>query len=179
MTSKLENESITFRISGDILLALRQLSEEGGMSLNTVVNNVLRSYIDWESIAVKAGFGVFQKDVVKEAITCLDEPTLVRIAANNASEYKDMLLVMKGSHDLDSFIITMKDRSKRAGFNIREFEEPRGKKIIIQHDMGANWSVYSKAYYERVINSIGYPVKIETTDNSIVMLISKEKHIAR
>jgi hypothetical protein len=179
MTTKLENESITFRISGDILLALRQLTEEGGMSLNTLVNNVLRSYIDWESIAVKAGFGVFQKDVIREAISCLDESTLAKIAANNASAYKDMLLVMKGSHDLDSFIITMKDRSKRAGFNIREFEEPGGKKIIVQHDMGANWSIYSKAYYERVINSIGYPAKIETTDNSIVIFIPKEKQTLR
>jgi hypothetical protein len=175
VSSKLENESITFRISGDILLALRQLSQEEGMSLNTLVNNVLRSYIDWESIAVKAGFGVFQKEVVRQAINALDEPTLTSIAANTADAYKDMLLLMKGSLDLDSFISIVKDRSKRAGFNLREFEEPEGKKIILQHDMGANWSIYSKAYHERVINSIGHPVKIDATDSSIVMFIPKEK----
>jgi hypothetical protein len=175
MSAKLENESITFRVSGDILLALRQLSQEGGMSLNTLVNNVLRSYVDWESIAVKAGFGVFQKEVVREAIDALDEPALDRIATKTADAYKDMLLLMKGSLDLDSFISVVKDGSKRAGFNFREFEEPEGKKIVLQHDMGANWSIYSKAYYERVINSIGYPLKVEATDSSIVIFIPNEK----
>jgi hypothetical protein len=175
VSGKLENESITFRVSGDILLALRQLSHEEGMSLNTLVNNVLRSYIDWESIAVKAGFGVFQKEIVREAIDALDEAALNKIAANTADAYKDMLLLMKGSLDLDSFLSVVKDRSKRTGFTFREFEEPEGKKIVLQHDMGAKWSIYSKAYHERVINSIGYPAKIEATDSSIVIFVPNEK----
>jgi DNA-binding transcriptional regulator YhcF (GntR family) len=90
MSSKLENESVTFRIAGDILLAMRQLSQENGVSINTLVNNVLRSYVDWESIAVKAGFGVFQKQVVKEAISALDQQTLGEIALSTADSYKDI-----------------------------------------------------------------------------------------
>ena len=175
MSAKLENESVTFRISGDILLAMRQMSQERGVSLNTLVNNVLKSYVDWESNAVKAGFGVFQREVVREAIGSLDENTLRKIAANTASTYKDMLLLMKGSSDLESFICIVKERAKRAGFNLREFEEAEGTKIILQHDMGANWSTYYKLYHEKVINSIGHPVKIETTDNSLIMLIPKTR----
>jgi hypothetical protein len=123
----------------------------------------------------KGGFGVFQREVVKEAINSLDEDTLKKIAANTADTYKDMLLLMKGSSDLDSFIYMVKERAKRAGFNLREFEEEEGKKIVLQHDMGANWSTYCKIYHEKVINSIGHPVKIETTDNSLIIWVPKAK----
>jgi hypothetical protein len=79
---------------------------------------------------------------------------------------------MKGSLDLDSFASVLKERSKRAGFTLREFEDNGVKKIILQHDMGLNWSIYSKIFYEKILNSLGYSGKIDVSENSLVIQIS-------
>lgn len=158
-----------------MLNTLKKLADEEGVSTNTFVNIILRSFIDWERHALGAGFAVFQKELVKEMVNSLDEESLERIAAKTADKYAESLLLMKGNADMNSFIEILRERANRAGFAYREFEDEREKRIIIHHDMGYKWSSYLKAHTERVINKIGHPAKFTKTENALVIRLPLEK----
>jgi hypothetical protein len=94
---------------------------------------------------------------------------------------------MYGRIDLYAVISITENRIKRSGFTLREFDESSRfniecdvgtctgaagagvgtpKKLVIQHDMGRNWSVFFTTYVERLINNVGYATKVGLTDNS-------------
>lgn len=171
---KSEKLSITFRIDDNNVESLRKLANEEGISLNTLVNQILTSYLEWEFIAAKAGFAPMQKSVLKDLFDKLSEEDLKAIATRAADNLEDLLLMMCGKVDLDAVLSLTKNRVKRSGFTLREFDNEQGasgKKLVMQHDVGHNWSVFSKTYIERLINNVGYPTKIESTDNSLIIEI--------
>ena len=164
-----KNVSVTFRISSEDVSALRDLAEEGEISLNTLVSQVIRSFLEWDSTASKTGMVPMQKDILRELFSYVPDEELKKMAVRTADNFADKLLIMTGSTDLESVFFVMKNRNKRSGFAVREFVELKGKKIMIQHDMGRKWSVFFSAYNERLINNAGYGAKIDATDNSLLI----------
>lgn len=164
-----KNVSVTFRINSADIEALRDLAEEEEISLNTLVAQVIRSFLEWDSTAAKAGMAPMQKDILKELFSYVPDDELKKMAMRTADAFADKLLIMTGSTDLDAVFFVMKNRNKRSGFAVREFAEPKGKKIMIQHDMGHKWSMFFSAYSERLINNAGHATKIDMTDNSILI----------
>jgi predicted DNA binding CopG/RHH family protein len=163
------NESITFRIESRKLEALRNDAEEKQVSLNTLVNQILTNYIEWDMIAAKAGYVILQKDVLRELFGSTDAETLKRIAAHSVSSSKDTLLLMMGDYNLDVYLSLVKNRAKKSGFIYREYREEKTRKIVIQHDMGRHWSVFFKEHTEQIIHAIGYKARVDYTDNAIVI----------
>ncbi len=175
------NSSITFRINDESIDKLRKLAEEEGMSLNTLVNRILESYLEWEFIAPRVGFAPMQKSVLKALFDRVPEDQLKEIAIEAADSFEDELLLMHGKVDLEAVLSLTKNRVRRSGFTLREFEsnvENGTMKLVMQHDVGHNWGIFSKTYIERLINNVGFPVKIESTDNSLTIDILKPERNA-
>jgi hypothetical protein len=170
------NSSITFRLKDRAIDDLKKHSEEEGISLNNLVNKVLDSYLEWECFAPKVGFVPMQKYVLKTLFDSLPEEQIKEIAIQSADSFEDELLVMRGKVDLDAVLSLTKGRVKRSGFALSVFdddvENSKMKKLIIQHEMGRNWSVFSKTYIERLLNNVGYAVKADSTDSSLTIEIS-------
>lgn len=165
------NESVTFRIDSRKLETLRADAEENQISLNTLVNQVLTNYIEWDMVAAKAGYAVFQKDALKELFNATNEETLKRIASQSASSSKDMLLLMMGDYSLDVYLSLVKNRARKSGFILREYRDEKARKIVIQHDMGRHWSMFFKEQTEKIIHAMGYKAKVDYTDNTLVLNI--------
>ena len=72
---------------------------------------------------------------------------------------------------LDAYFSLLKNRSKRSGFSLREYEEEGTRKLVVQHEMGRHWSVFFKAHHEQVIYNAGYKAKVEYTDNTLVLSV--------
>lgn len=169
--SKDSNESITFRIDSRKLEVLRGNAQENQVSLNTLVNQILTSYIEWDMIAVKAGYATLQKDILREVFNAVDEETLKKIAVKTADSSKDLLLLMMGQVTLDACFTMLRNRAKKSGFTFREYEEGGTRKFILQHEMGRHWSVFFKAHNERMINNAGHRAHVDYTDNMIVITV--------
>ena len=166
-----QNESITFRIDSQKLKTLRECADENQVSLNTLVNQILTGYIEWDMVAVKAGYATIQKDILKEMFEAVDEEALRSIALKTADSSKDIMLVMTGQVSLEAFFSILRNRAKRSGFTFREYEENGMKKFILQHEMGRNWSVFFKIHCERLVNNAGHKAKVEFTDNTLIITV--------
>jgi hypothetical protein len=104
-------------------------------------------------------------------INRLDEKDVIKIGKDTADYTKDIRLLMTNADTLDGFLSILKNRSIRSGFQIRKTNNNGTKKIIIQHDMGTNWSLYTKSLYEEVIRQFGASATIEYTQNTLIVEI--------
>lgn len=184
--------SITFRIDNDEIESLRRLAQEEQISINALVCRVLRSYLEWESFAVKADLAPMQKCILRDLFNIASDEELEEIATKAADNLNDTLLMMYGKFDLDAALQFTASRAKRSGFTLRKFDddnsndeygqrtrsnmmdEYRAKQWVLQHDMGAKWSTFSKFHIERLMNNLGYAAEIEeTSDNLLVVKIQE------
>ncbi|HVX01638.1 MAG TPA: hypothetical protein VHA09_00635 [Nitrososphaera sp.] len=166
--------SVTFRISNKKIEALKSVAEEKRISLNVLVNNILDSYLEWEYHAPKVGFVPMQKSVLKDLFDAIPDETIMQIATKAADKFRDELMMIYGKVDLESMISFTKNRITRSGFVLREFEgsgEEGERRMVIKHDVGPKWALFSKIYIERLINNVGQAAKVETVDNTLVVEI--------
>ena len=85
--------TITFRIDTDTINKLRTESARNDRSLNTSVNQILKRYVQWDMFEPQAGIIPFAKPVVTELLANMRQ-----------SAVQDIMVVMKGKIDLDSFL---------------------------------------------------------------------------
>ncbi|UVS68132.1 hypothetical protein [Nitrososphaera viennensis] len=155
------------------------MADEQRISLNTLITHILDSYLEFEFIAPKVGFAPMQKSVLKDLFEAVpDEEKIKQIAIKAADDLIDSILIIYGKVDLDSVLSLISSRVRRSGFTLREFENGKSqemtrvtRKLVMQHDVGYHWSLFSKTHIERLINNAGYAAKIEMTENSLIIEI--------
>ena len=174
MDAKNVKKNATFRIDPSILKKLATESNQRVVSLNSLVNQILRGYIRWEKQASKSGWILMHKKVMKSFMEELDEKTISKIAAPLAKEIMiDTLLAMHSKVDLDGWISVTKERSERSNFEFQEIRNDGRIKLIITHDMGLKWSVFHESYYKQMLSDLGHLATFDYTKNTLVINIKE------
>lgn len=169
---KSPTEHVTFRISKKILQELKEISADEKISLNTLTNQILNSHLKWDLHAPEVGWVVMLKSAVTELIKKADDQTIIKIAKESAETgAKEIALYMRGNYGIEEWLSILKDRAKMSGFNLKEYSDKNGKKIVMHHEMGEKWSLFFKTYYETVFYDLGVKVRTEITENSIILFL--------
>lgn len=172
-TKSSESESMTFRLESAALEKLKSKAKEERISLNTLVNQVIVGYAEWDLTAISAGWMVMPKFIMKKLFAKLTEKEVEQIAKETFSEVKDIVIFMTNKNDLEGFFSVLRARSKKSGFQVKEIAENNKITFIIQHDLGIKWSLFSKTFYEEVLHSLEKRVAFETTENTIVINVER------
>jgi hypothetical protein len=165
-----KSESITFRLDSNALDNLKKKAKHDKVTLNTLVSQIIADYFDWSLTAVDAGWMVMPKMTVRKAFEMLNQNDILTLADATYQEKKEMFLFMKGKDDEQSFLSILRMRAEKSGFHLRELEKDDKTKLIIQHDMGRNYSLYSKTLYETIMHQYRVQVELEATDHTLIML---------
>jgi len=154
VTSK-KTATMTFRIDEDILNKLRTESEHRETSLNTLVNQIFKRYVEWDMVESKVGMIPIAKPIVIELFGKMkkDEVTdmAIRIGKNTVH---DIALFMKGEIDLESFLSWLEARMKASSIEMNHKIENNTHTIILKHDLGENWSLYHKTVLELIFSEV-------------------------
>lgn len=87
MTKK--TETLTFRIDTEIGDKLRQEANQKDVTINTLLNQIIKQHIDWHSIAYKAGFIAVRGALITRLLDEIgDEKKIKVIAADLAKKFK-------------------------------------------------------------------------------------------
>lgn len=115
-----------------------------------------------------------QKQVLKDLFDRASEEEIKEIATRAADNFENEVMMLYGKVDLETVISFTKNRVKRSGFTLREFDdaEKGTRKLILKHDVGHNWAVFSMTYIERLINNTGYSAKIESLQDTLIISIA-------
>ena len=154
-----KTQSISFRIDLDVVKDLQQQAHAREISLNVLVNQVLRRYSTWDRYENKMGI----IPVPRNMLTCLMEKAvkiakdngitdiepykqeLVKEAAETSSHIlKDAALFIKKESQLCSALSLLKEYMQVSGIAADHKIEGGKHKFARQHDTGENWPLFIK-----------------------------------
>jgi len=167
------SESITFRIGKPILDDLRQEAEHKLKSINTLVNQIIKLYIIWHKPAKQSGYGYFDNVLISSIINLLSDEQIVQMTEQYCKHrLKDMAYMLNSENTFLSYIEGTLSWLEASGFQYKYTNNNHGDytTLVIQFDMGKNWSLFFKTYmhyvleYYHVIDS-----ECDLTENTVII----------
>ncbi|MDQ4012251.1 MAG: type II toxin-antitoxin system HicB family antitoxin [Thermoproteota archaeon] len=166
--------TITFRINSDVMRKINAKAEQEDISLNTLINRILKRYSEWDMYEGKAGMISVNRRVIKTLFEGLSKEEVVKMSREVAkNEVYNIALFMKGKSklDVDSFISWFLSRMKNCT-EITENKENYSKIYILKHDLGENWSLYHKTVLDSIfMDYLQTPLQTSITDSTIVFTV--------
>jgi hypothetical protein len=179
-----KSRSITFRIDTVTIEEIQREADLKEISLNVLVNQVLRRYVEWDRYESKLGMMPVPKAML---ITCLDKTMeLAREAGIKEMEsyrdqialhtaevafklMKDSVLFMKKRYNLWSVLGVLQDYMKISGITSDHTLESGGSHVfVIQHELGENWSLFAKELLNLIFTNLAETkANISTTPNVV------------
>lgn len=102
---KQATEGITFRIPSGSISQLREDSKKKQLSLNTLVNQILKDYLDWHRYAGQARMFHVPRATFSRLVDNLTEEELSKFAITIAKkDFVDIGLLLRGEFTLPSFL---------------------------------------------------------------------------
>ena len=152
------SSSITFRIDEDSVKKLRSEAEDQGVSLNSLVNQILKGFLEWHIFEPKVGMVPIAKPIVEELFTKMSKEQITDIAMRvGKNEVQNAALFMKGGKlNLESFLSWFESRMKNSSIQINHTYDPNDRTYtyIMKHDICENWSLYFKTILDYIFNEV-------------------------
>jgi hypothetical protein len=88
--------TMTFRVGENLIRKLKEEAEDRETSLNRLVNQIFKRYVEWESYEPKVGMIPIAKPLVIQLFENISEDKIIEIATNvGRSTVKAIALFMK------------------------------------------------------------------------------------
>jgi hypothetical protein len=167
---KQSTEGATFRIPSNSIDQLREESKKKQVSLNTLVNQILRDHLDWHRYAAQARMFHIPRSTFSRLIDNLTEEELSKFAVTIAKkEYVDIALLLRGEFTLPTFLNILENWLRISSIPYKHETNNDLHNFIIQHDMGRNFSFLVKELYRYLLEDI---LKTKSdfaiTDNTLI-----------
>jgi hypothetical protein len=165
--------TITFRIDTDTINKLRIESARQDISLNTSVNQILKRHVQWDMFERQAGIMPLAKPVVAQLLAYVSTDDITNLAKNVAkSAVQDIILVMKGKIDLDSFLSWFETLMQKSFIEINHTVEndDTTHTYIVKHNLGENWALLIKNILQIIFNEM-LKIRIDIINISNTILV--------
>jgi short-subunit dehydrogenase len=150
-----KNITMTFRLDENVITTLRAESERRHISLNTIVNQILQRYVEWDMYESKVGLISMLKPVVAELFKKTNKQEIIDLATSiGKNATNDAALFMKNKMDVDSFLSWLDVRMKNSSVEISRSIEGSTHTYILKHDLGENYSLFQKTVLELIFNDV-------------------------
>jgi hypothetical protein len=152
---KQTTEGITFRIPSSSINQLREESNKKQVSLNTLVNQILKDHVNWYTYAAQAGMFFVPRSTFSRLVDDLTEEQLSKHAADIAKkEFVDIGLLLRGEFTLPSFLNILENWSRMSSIPYKHEIKNDIHNFTIQHDMGRNFSFLIKELYRCILEEM-------------------------
>lgn len=180
-----KTKSMTFRLDQNVLDELQREANHNEISLNVLVNQILRRYKEWGRYEIKTGMMPVPKVMLSNLINnAIDHARKAGLKEDEITKYrddmvkeaakiafnvmKDSVLLMKQSYNFWTVLNVLQEYMKVSGINSDHRIEAGGKHVfVIQHELGENWSLFTKELMSLIFENLA-KVKsdITTTHNT-------------
>jgi len=180
-----KTRSVTFRLDSIVIDELQTEADNREISLNVLVNQILKRYSEWDRFENKIGMmpvpkvilsslidkaiSVAKSSGIKDIDRYRDE--IIEQAAQLAfGLMKDSVLFMKRQYNLWVVLAVLEEYMKVSGIKAdHKIEGSRKHVFIIQHELGENWSLFTKELLALIFQNLAnVKAEINTTPNTTV-----------
>jgi hypothetical protein len=139
--SKSSSNCITFRIPTEKLRKLTKETETKQVSLNTLVNQIIKEHLDLHGLASQAKLYYLPKSFLMRLINEYADEELCELARQTAkNDLVDISLFLKGGFSIASLAEITETWLRVSKMPYRYETSGTCSKIIIQHEMGLKYS---------------------------------------
>lgn len=180
-----KTRSVTFRLDSSVIDELQAEADNREISLNVLVNQILKRYSEWDRYENKIGMmpvpkiilsslidsamSVAKSSGIKDVDRYRDD--IIKQAAQIAfGLMKDSVLFMKRQYNLWVVLSVLEEYMKVSGIKAdHKLEGSRKHVFIIQHELGENWSLFTKELLALIFQNLAnVKAEINTTSNTTV-----------
>jgi hypothetical protein len=166
---------VTYRFSKEKLEQLRKAADASNISTNTLVNQILKAYLDWHSMAANAKLYYLPKPFLIRLLNELANDDLSELAIETAkNDLVDICLFLRGGFNVSSIAEIAETWLRIAQMSHRVEVTGDVYKIIIEHDMGPKYSYLIKEISRNLLD-IAFETKssCDVTENAIIIRIEQ------
>jgi len=166
--------TMTFRLDEGVLTTLREESERRHVSLNTMVNQILQRFIEWDMYESKVGMISLFRPVAAQLFKKMNKQEIIELASSIGRDAtNDAALFMKSTVDLESFLSWLDIRLRSSSVEISHNIKNGSHTYILKHDLGENYSLYQKTILELIFNNVlGKPIDCSFSDTILSLRFS-------
>ena len=175
--TKLPTKCITFRLSKEKLEQLRKAADDRNVSPNTLVNQILKAYLDWHSVAAHAKLYYLPKSFLVRLLHELTNDELSELACDVAkNDLVDISLFLRGGFNIASISEIAETWLRISQMPHRVEVAGDVHKIIIEHDMGRKYSYLIKEI-SRYLLEVAFETRssCDVTENAVVITIWQQQ----
>lgn len=180
-----KNCSVTFRLDSSVIDELQMEADNKEISLNVLVNQILKRYSEWDRYENKIGMMPVPKVILStlvdrcmmvakssgiKDIECYRDDIIKQAAQTAFGLMKDSVLFMKRQYNLWVVLAVLEEYMKVSGIKADHKTEGSRKHVfIIQHELGENWSLFTKELLKIIFQNLAnVRAEINTTSNTTV-----------
>jgi len=187
----IKTRSITFRLDPGVVDSLQREADNKEISLNVLVNQVLRRYVNWDTFEPKIGMMPVPKIILStwfnKAILLANEVgmnqddinshrnDIIREAAEiSFGLIKDSALLMKRTYNLWTVLEILQEYMKVSDMKSdHRIEAGNIHVFMIQHELGENWSLFTKVLLNLIFENLANTrPDISITSNTIIAKVT-------
>jgi hypothetical protein len=189
--ASIKTRSITFRLDSNTVDNLQREADQKEISLNVLVNQVLRRYVKWDTFEPKIGMMPVPKIILStcfnKAILAANEvgmnqgeieshrDEIIESAAEiSFSLIRDSALLMKRTYNLWTVLEILQEYMKVSDMKSDHRIEPGNTHVfIIQHELGENWSLFTKVLLNLIFQNLANTrPDVDITTNTIMAKVT-------
>lgn len=169
-----QTESLTLRLDKGLLDKLRKESEQKMVSINSLANQIISSYIKWYSPAQRAGITFVPKSVLIPIIDSLAEYQIANIAEEfRKNGYEETLLMMSNEYSLSVILDLFDSWLSVSNMQFNREASENSVKYIINHGMGKKWSLFLEKVFWYLVKDLGITnAGFDVRDSSVTFKIN-------
>jgi predicted DNA-binding ribbon-helix-helix protein len=146
-------ETTTFRLNERIMDNIRTEAENRTISINTLVNHILKRFVEWDKLEPISEMIHIAKPVVIELFNKKSNEEVISLAKSvGKNAISNAVLFMKGERDLYTFLSWLDTEMNNHSLKIRHTIEGNTHTYIMKHGMGEKVSLYYRTIIESIFN---------------------------
>ncbi|HXW12666.1 MAG TPA: hypothetical protein VD694_07890 [Nitrososphaeraceae archaeon] len=189
--ANIKTRSSTFRLDSNTVDNLQREADQKEISLNVLVNQVLRRYVKWDTFEPKIGMMPVPKIILSrcfnKAILAANEvgmnqgeieshrDEIIESAAEiSFGLIRDSALLMKRTYNLWTVLEILQEYMKVSDMKSdHRIEAGNTHVFIIQHELGENWSLFTKVLLNLIFQNLANTrPDVDITTNTIMAKVT-------
>lgn len=163
----------SFRIDAEALKAIQADAASQNLSPNTLVNQILKQYAEFDRFARKINTVKVSSATFRGLLSTADTDKVIEVAKSSGSSIPQAFATAKnGKVDVESLMDHVRSLATYAHlFEFSETIDPHAHVATLIHDFGLSWSIFIVHYVTAMFVQIGLSPKLEMSDRSVIFTL--------
>lgn len=169
-----KTSTVSFRIDAEYDKILRGEAEEKKVSMNTLVNQILGEFVEWNRYVKRFGTIILSKEAFQLILENLENDKIINLAIDIATRAPKEFILFKWKEITHSNVVDfIKMFFDHCGYGQYDYQftDTKDNKFSIRHDLGEKGSLFLKTYLQSVVKeTLNIECKSITTKNSVTIV---------